>query len=703
MFTAFRCFTGDCVDELGHSLTSKLSQEFGVIFVLGYIASYMLVTMGIFNVILAVYVEITMRSAKESDEQYSLESIKVARATRELLKKFAAAHHVFHVMEDHAVELSQLEISQSATLFTDDEIQENIEISKELFLLVIHDRGVQALMDDLELPSNRAHLFEVIDADGSGTLHIQELVQGLLKLRGEVNKGDCVAPLLATKSVQEMVCSLRTDQHTNFERIHRELLLNSYKPAPLYEPKRAESESESLPLPVVLTAPDSTANSTASSTANTVENPSGVISRTMFVDGSLLVQDQILQCFDSWFYSNPEQEKIKNVSGRPDLSTTKWAECTVGKTHKELSDERLAFGFRESFYSKVDQNSRMYFHFHALVPFLVYRVNLLSATFIAVMTIIVILFHHHLEPALAGLALAASAGLLGRLHLTVKTSADVESNFTSVERLQHFKSVPQEKVMVASQSLASWPSKGSLVFENVKLKYRPHLPLVLKGLTFSVAAGQRVGLVGRTGSGKSTLMLALLRLVELTEGRVLLDDQDISQVPLNVLRGHAVSIIPQDPFLFAGHVRDNLDPFGMSTESERLGALKMVGLEEWALETQVESRGANFSVGQRQLLCFARALLRKAKVVLLDEATANIDALTDALLQKTLRSSFHGATLLVIAHRLSTVADSDLIVCLNQGEVAEVGRPEELKLTGGLVAKMFADAGEIMPGTRVSL
>ncbi|CAK9002966.1 unnamed protein product [Durusdinium trenchii] len=279
MFTAFRCFTGDCVDELGHSLTSKLSQEFGVIFVLGYIASYMLVTMGIFNVILAVYVEITMRSAKESDEQYSLESIKVARATRELLKKFAAAHHVFHVMEDHAVELSQLEISQSATLFTDDEIQENIEISKELFLLVIHDRGVQALMDDLELPSNRAHLFEVIDADGSGTLHIQELVQGLLKLRGEVNKGDCVAPLLATKSVQEMVCSLRTDQHTNFERIHRELLLNSYKPAPLYEPKRAESESESLPLPVVLTAPDSTANSTASSTANTVENPSGVISR----------------------------------------------------------------------------------------------------------------------------------------------------------------------------------------------------------------------------------------------------------------------------------------------------------------------------------------------------------------------------------------------------------------------------------------
>lgn len=245
MFTAFRCFTGDCVNDQGHSLTSVLSREFGFLFVLGYIASYMLVTMGIFNVILAVYVEITMRSAKESDEQYVFESIGVARATRELLKKFAAAHHVFHILEDHTAELSQLEISQSATLFTDDELQDNIEISKELFLLVIQDRGVQRLMDDLDLPPNRAHLFEVIDADGSGTLQIQELLQGLLKLRKEVNKGDVVAPLLATKSVQDMVCSLRTDQQVNFERLHRELLTMVW-PMPERRERITESGKEAV-------------------------------------------------------------------------------------------------------------------------------------------------------------------------------------------------------------------------------------------------------------------------------------------------------------------------------------------------------------------------------------------------------------------------------------------------------------------------
>lgn len=131
--------------------------------------------------------------------------------------------------------------------------------------------------------------------------------------------------------------------------------------------------------------------------------------------------------------------------------------------------------------------------------------------------------------------------------------------------------------------------------------------------------------------------------------------------------------------------------------------MKRAGLEDLPLDTVVHSRGSNFSVGQRQLLCFARALLRQAPVVLLDEATANIDALTDAKVQQTLRTSFSGSTLLVIAHRLSTVADSDLLVCLSKGEVAEVGSPEELKMKGGVVAKMFADAGETMPGTRMSL
>ncbi|CAK9054456.1 unnamed protein product [Durusdinium trenchii] len=221
MFTTFRCTaTGECVTEAGISIPTALAKEFGWPFVLGYVASYMLVTMGISNVILAVYVDITMKAAKENDavtaEQYARESIRVARATRELLKKFAAAYHTWHV-EDHETLTGHLEIKETAALFTDDEIHDNIEISKELFLMVVHDRGAQELMDDLDLPVNRAHLFEVIDADGSGSLHIQELVQGLLKIRGEANKGDTIAPLLAARAVQQKIETLREEFTSHFD------------------------------------------------------------------------------------------------------------------------------------------------------------------------------------------------------------------------------------------------------------------------------------------------------------------------------------------------------------------------------------------------------------------------------------------------------------------------------------------------------
>ena len=221
MFTAFRCSTGDCTAEDGSSIAALLSREFGVGFILPYVASFLFVVMGIFNVILAVYVDITMKAAKENDavtaEQYARESIRVARATRELLKKFAAGYHTFHVEEHHDHIHSHLQIKEAAELFTDDEIHENIEISKELFLLVVQDRGAQKLMDELDLPVNRAQLFDVIDADGSGSLHIQELVQGLLKIRGEVNKGDAIASLLAARAAQQKIEELRLEWSQQFE------------------------------------------------------------------------------------------------------------------------------------------------------------------------------------------------------------------------------------------------------------------------------------------------------------------------------------------------------------------------------------------------------------------------------------------------------------------------------------------------------
>jgi len=227
MFTAFRCFTGECINDAGEPMTSLLSQKFGLAFQLGYVMSYMLVTMGIFNVILAVYVDITMKAAKENEaqtaEQHARESIRIARTTRELLKKFAAAYHLYQEMED-ASNGETFEIRASAALFTDEELSENIEITKELFLLVIQDRDVQLLMDDLDLPPDRANLFEIIDADSSGTLHIAELVQGLLKIRGEVNKSDTVAALLATKAAQNMLTETRVEVINNLDELKTELL-----------------------------------------------------------------------------------------------------------------------------------------------------------------------------------------------------------------------------------------------------------------------------------------------------------------------------------------------------------------------------------------------------------------------------------------------------------------------------------------------
>ncbi|CAJ1397974.1 unnamed protein product [Effrenium voratum] len=223
MFTSFRCFTGECTNDLGYPITSLLAERMGLPFIMGYVMSYMLVSMGIFNVILAVYVEITMKAAKETEattaEQYARESIRVARTTRELLKKFAAAYRLFQELDEKEKRNSGFNLRSNTGMFTDDDVHDKIAITKELFLLVIQDREVQQLMDELDLPPDRANLFEVIDADGSGTLHIAELVQGLLKIRGEIKKSDAVAALLATKAVQGMVAEMKEEHEKRMDEL----------------------------------------------------------------------------------------------------------------------------------------------------------------------------------------------------------------------------------------------------------------------------------------------------------------------------------------------------------------------------------------------------------------------------------------------------------------------------------------------------
>ncbi|CAE8642536.1 unnamed protein product, partial [Polarella glacialis] len=391
--------------------------------------------------------------------------------------------------------------------------------------------------------------------------------------------------------------------------------------------------------------------------------------------------------------SSRELKRLEAISRSP--LYVHFQETLAGLVH--IRAFRLQGRMLEEFDSKVDRNNHIFFHQYVLICWLVLRVNMIATVLITAVVAVSIFFRTAMDPTLIGLSLSSAAGLLGRLHMCVQLSAEVENHFTSVERLDHFSRVPQEEQSFREAALveASWPERGQLVFEAVQLKYRPHLPLVLDGVSFTVPAGHRAGVIGRTGSGKSTCMLALLRLVELSAGRILLDGRDLSKIPLQLLRGHAVAIIPQDPYLFAGSVRENLDPLGLASSEELESALRSTQLTE-DLDTQVHGRGSNFSVGQRQLLCVARALLRRARVVLLDEASANIDALTDARIQQTIRSCFGGSTLLIIAHRLSTIADADLVICMENGRAVEVGPPDELRRAGGKVADMFLDAGETM-------
>ncbi|GAB9476735.1 Abc transporter c family member 2 [Globisporangium polare] len=256
---------------------------------------------------------------------------------------------------------------------------------------------------------------------------------------------------------------------------------------------------------------------------------------------------------------------------------------------------------------------------------------------------------------------------------------------TSVERLLHFRSIPAEDDGESATPINReiWPSQGSIKFDNLCLKYRPELPLVLRGVNMEIQGGEKVGICGRTGAGKSSLMIALFRICEFESGSVLIDGVDIQSVKLRELR-QSLAIIPQDPVLYSGSLRENLDPFGDYADEAIWSVLQQVqladNLKKWGagLDFVVSESGDNLSVGQRQLLCIARALLKDSKIVVLDEATANVDSATDSLIQVTIKETFVSKTVLIIAHRINTILHCDKIAVMDAGQVAEFGSPSEL-------------------------
>lgn len=241
----------------------------------------------------------------------------------------------------------------------------------------------------------------------------------------------------------------------------------------------------------------------------------------------------------------------------------------------------------------------------------------------------------------------------------------------------------------------SWPSRGDISFENVHLRYRPDLPDVLNNVSFSVQSQTKVGIVGRTGAGKSSLIYALFLLTRPHKGKIVIDGQDIQSLPINVLR-HRLAIIPQDPVVFSGTLRSNLDPFAEHTDEEMWECLTRCGLTDAVdpakgLDMEVAESGENWSMGQRQLICLARAMLKKSKIIILDEATASVDMATDTLIQTSLRKYFATCTIVTIAHRLFTIMDYAQIVVLDQGKVIETGSPAELMASKGVFHSMVME------------
>lgn len=295
---------------------------------------------------------------------------------------------------------------------------------------------------------------------------------------------------------------------------------------------------------------------------------------------------------------------------------------------------------------------------------------------------------------LAGLSISFALSVTQSLNFSVRMGSDLEADMVSVERISQYTKLPSEAAEYRSidDSLNGWPKHGEIIFKECLLRYRPNLPLALKGLNIKIPPGSKLGVVGRTGAGKSTIMVALLRLVELSGGSIIIDGVDISQIGLRLLRSR-VAVIPQDPILFSGTVRSNLDPFEDYHDEKLLEVLHRVGLmhvldsdstnemicnSTKSLDYPVCEGGSNFSVGQRQLLVLARALLKGAKILIMDEATASVDTETDTKIQKVIRDEFKNSTCIIVAHRINSILDSDYILVMDDGVASEFDKPDIL-------------------------
>ncbi|XP_041776319.1 multidrug resistance-associated protein 1 isoform X1 [Anopheles merus] len=350
---------------------------------------------------------------------------------------------------------------------------------------------------------------------------------------------------------------------------------------------------------------------------------------------------------------------------------------------------------------KVDGNQLCYCPSIIANRWLAVRLEMVGNLIILFAALFAVLGRETMNAGLVGLSVSYALQITQTLNWLVRMTSDVETNIVAVERIKEYGETKQEAAWELPNSTLprDWPEQGMVEFRDFQVRYREGLELVLRGISFTVNGGEKVGIVGRTGAGKSSLTLALFRIIESAGGSIVIDGQDISQLGLHALRSR-LTIIPQDPVLFSGTLRINLDPFNAHSDDDIWKALEHAHLKSFVkgltagINHEVTEGGENLSVGQRQLICLARALLRKTKVLILDEATAAVDLETDDLIQRTIRTEFKDCTVLTIAHRLNTIMDSDKVIVLDKGQIVEFAPPAELlQSKNSAFYSMAKDAG----------
>uniref|UniRef100_A0A8C7R4X5 ATP-binding cassette, sub-family C (CFTR/MRP), member 2 n=1 Tax=Oncorhynchus mykiss TaxID=8022 RepID=A0A8C7R4X5_ONCMY len=412
---------------------------------------------------------------------------------------------------------------------------------------------------------------------------------------------------------------------------------------------------------------------------------------------AIIIPLAVVYYFVQRFYvaSSRQLRRLDSVSRSPIYSH-------FGETVSGLSVIR-AYGHQDRFLKHnekiIDENLKSVYLWIISNRWLAIRLEFLGNLVVFFSALLAVIARDSLDSGLVGLSISYALNVTQTLNWLVRMTSELETNIVAVERVSEYTEMENEADWVSGiRPPEKWPEAGRLRFENFKVRYRPELDLVLHGITCDIDSTEKIGIVGRTGAGKSSLTNCLFRIIEAAEGRILIDGTDIATLGLHDLRTR-LTIIPQDPVLFSGTLRMNLDPFETFSDEEIWRVLELSHLKEYVgglqegLTHEVSEGGENLSIGQRQLLCLARALLRKSRILILDEATAAVDLETDSLIQKTIRREFSHCTVLTIAHRLHSILDSSRVMVLDAGKIVEFDSPSTLFNKQGHFYSMARDAG----------